>query len=233
MENKTVGFDPGTPEGDKTVKTTMKGGKVVKQEEILTPGQSVILVGCMNQKMIKSVTTAAKKQRVEVVMLDDKIVIDYLKVKGVDVPDAEAVTLEAFLADARNRIIAQQQATKLWTVLMGDTAIENAENRTFSETEVVHNTNLSHKKANELFNLLRAFGLLEWVNLKKREFVLHFVPSFIYSAIRNDVINMSKATNNEILRYKKAIESDKNISDEERKIKLAALKDSVLSSLNF
>ena len=199
----------------------------------LTPGQAVVLVGCLNPKMIKSINTSAKKQGVEVVMLDDKIVIDYLKVKGVDVPDAEAVTLEAFLADEGNRIIAQQQATKLWTVLMGDTAIENAENRTFSETEVVHNTNLSHKKANELFNLLRAFGLLEWVNHKKREFVLHFVPSFIYSAIRNDVINMSKATNNEILRYKKAIESDKNISDEERKIKLAALKDSVLSSLNF
>ena len=233
MENKTVGFDPGVPEGDKTVKTTIKGGKVVKQEEILTPGQSVILVGCMNHRMIKSVTTAAKKQGVDVVMLDDKIVIDYLKVKGVDVPDAEAVTLEAFLADEGNRIVAQQQATKLWTVLMGDTAIENAENRTFSETEVVHSTNLSHKKANELFNLLRAFGLLEWVNLKKREFVLHFVPSFIYSAIRNDVMNMSKATSNEILRYKKAIESDKNITDEERKIKLAALKDSVLSSLNF
>lgn len=38
MENKTVGFDPGAPEGDKTVKATMKGGEVVKQEEVLAPG---------------------------------------------------------------------------------------------------------------------------------------------------------------------------------------------------
>ena len=30
MENKTVGFDPGAPEGDKTVETTIKDGEVVK-----------------------------------------------------------------------------------------------------------------------------------------------------------------------------------------------------------
>lgn len=209
--------------------------KIVKEkvEAPLAPGQSVVLVGCLNENMIKAINTAAKEQGVEVVMLSSQVVTDYLKVKGVDVPDAEAVTLEAFLADESNRITAEQQATKLWTVLVGNTDVENAENVTFTETEVVHRTNLSHKSANELFNLLRAFGLLEWVNPKKREFTLHFVPTFIHSAIVNDVMNMSKATSNEILRYKKAIESDKNMTDEERNTKLAALKDSVLSSLNF
>lgn len=204
-----------------------------KVESPLAPGQSVVLVGCLNENMIKAINTVAKEQGVEVVMLSSQVVTDYLKVKGVDIPDAESVTLETFLADESNRIVAEQQATKLWTVLVGNTDVENAENVTFTETEVVHRTSLSHKSANELFNLLRAFGLLEWVNPKKREFTLHFVPSFIHSAIINDVMNMSKATGNEILRYKKAIESDKNMTDEERNTKLAALKDSVLSSLNF
>ena len=204
-----------------------------KVESPLAPGQSVVLVGCLNENMIKAINTVAKEQGVEVVMLSSQVVADYLKVKGVDIPDAESVTLETFLADESNRIVAEQQATKLWTVLVGNTDVENAENVTFTETEVVHRTSLSHKSANELFNLLRAFGLLEWVNPKKREFTLHFVPSFIHSAIVNDVMNMSKATSNEILRYKKAIESDKNMTDEERNTKLAALKDSVLSSLNF
>ena len=233
MENKTVGFDPGAPEGDKTVKTTMKGGKVVKQEEVQAPGQSVILVGCLNPKMIKSINTEAKKQGVEVVMLSDKVVMDYLKIKGVDVPDPEAVTLEAFLADANNRVTAEQQATKLWTVVMGNQGVEHAEEVTFTETQVCHATTLTHKTANELFNLLHAFGLLEWVNPKKREFRLHFFKSYIHSAIQNDVVGLAKTVNNDILRFKKSIESDTNLTDEERKTKLATLKDAVLSSLNF
>ena len=227
MENKTVGFDPGAPEGDKTVKTTMKGGEIVKQEEVQVPGQSVVLVGCLNPKMIKSINTAAKKQGVEVVMLSDKVVMDYLKIKGVDVPDPEAVTLEAFLADASNRVTAEQQATKLWTVVMGNQGVEHAEEVTFTETQVCHKT------ANELFNLLHAFGLLEWVNPKKREFRLHFFKSYIHSAIQNDVVGLAKTVNNDILRFKKSIESDTNLTDEERKTKLATLKDAVLSSLNF
>lgn len=199
----------------------------------LAPGQAVVLVGCLNPKMIKSINTAAKKQGVEVVMLSDKVVTDYLQVKGVAVPDAEAVTLEAFLADASNRVTAEQQATKLWTVMMGNTGVENAETVKFTETEVVHRTSLTHKTANELFNLLRAFGLLEWTNIKKREFTLHFFKSYVHSAIQNDVMAMSKATNSDILRFKKSLESDTNLTDEERKTKLASLKDAVLSSLNF
>lgn len=223
MENKTVGFDPGAPSGDKTV----------KQEEVLAPEQSVILVGCMNKKMIKSVTTAAKKQGVEVVMLNDKVVTDYLKVKGVEVPDAEAVTLDSFLSDASNRIVAEQQAAKLWAVMMGNTEVEGAEEVEFTETQVVHSTTLSHKKANELFNLLRAFGLLEWTNPKKRVFKLHFSKTHIHSAIHNDILEVSKAINSDILRYKKSIESDSELSEQERKEKLAGLKNAVIASLNF
>ena len=223
MESKTVGVDPGVPSGDKTV----------KQEEVLEPRQSVILVGCMNQKMIKSVTTAAKKQGVEVVMLNDKVVTDYLKVKGVEVPDAEAVTLDSFLSDASNRIVAEQWAAKLWAVMMGNTKVEGAEEVEFNETQVVHRTTLSHKKANELFNLLRAFGLLEWTNPKKRVFKLHFSKTHIHNAIHNDILEVSKAVNSDILRYKKSIESDSELSEQERKEKLASLKNAVIALLNF
>ena len=233
MENKTVGFDPGAPEGDKTVKTTMKGSEIVKQEEVQAPGQSVVLVGCLNPKMIKSINTEAKKQGVEVVMLNDKVVTDYLKVKGVEVPDAEAVTLDSFLSDASNRIVAEQQAAKLWAVVMGNTEIEGAEEVKFTETQVVHKTTLSHKRANELFNLLRAFGLLEWIDPKKRVFKLHFSKIHIHSAIHNDILEVSKAINSDILRYKKAIESDSELSEQERKEKLASLKNAVIASLNF
>ena len=59
-----MGFDPGAPEGDKTVETTVVA--------TLPPEQRVILVGCMNPKMIKSVVGAAKRNDVEVVMLESR-----------------------------------------------------------------------------------------------------------------------------------------------------------------
>ena len=218
---------------NKTVETTSKGSEAVKQEEVSAPGQGVILVGCLNKKMIDSVTTAAQNQGVEVVMLDDKAVTDYLKLKGVEVPDAEAVTLDSFLSDASNRLVAEQQAAKLWAVMMGNTEVENAEEVEFTETQVVRKTTLSHKKANELFNLLRSFGLLEWTNPKKRVFKLHFSKTHIHNAIHNDILEVSKVINSDILRYKHSIESDNELSEQQRKEKLANLKDAVISSLNF
>lgn len=199
----------------------------------LAPAQSVVLVGCLNPRMIKSINTAAKKQGVEVVTLNEKVVTDYLSVKGISVPDAEGVTLEAFLSNAGNRVIAEQQATKLWTVMTGSTGVENAEGVKFTETEVVRRTTLTHKTANELFGLLRAFGLFEWTNIKKREFTLHFVKTHIHSAIQNDIMAMSKVINNDILRYKKSLAGDEGLTPEEREAKRMALKQAVLSSLDF
>lgn len=98
---------------------------------------------------------------------------------------------------------------------------------------MVHRTTLSHKRANELFNLLRAFGLLEWTNPKKRVFKLHFSKTHIHSAIHNDILEVSKTINSDILRYKKSIEADSELSEQERKEKLASLKNAVIASLNF
>ena len=212
--------------------------EIVKQDDVravttLPVEQSVVLVGCMNPRVIGSVESAAKEQGVEVVRLSDKVVADYLKVKGKRVADATETTLGAFLADASNRVTAEQQATKLWTVMTGSTRVEEAEGMTFTETQVVRRTNLSHKTANELFNLLRAFGLLEWTNVKKREFTLHFFKKYIHAAIENDVLAMSKATGSDVLRYKKSLEGDVNLTPEEREAKLVALKEAVLSGLNF
>ena len=207
--------------------------KKEKAQEVLTPEQRVILVGCMNPKLIKSVVMAAKKNDVEVVMLDNKVVTDYLKVKGVKTQDVESLTLEKFLSDSNNRIIAEQQAAKLWAILTNSTNVEWAENVEFTETEVCRKTTLSHSKANNLFNLLRAFGFMEWTDLKKRAFKLHFDKSYCYSAIQNDILAVSKTVNNDILRYKKAIEADEKINEEERKKMLAALKDSVLAAFEF
>ena len=224
-ENVIMCFDPGAPEGDKTVETTVVA--------TLPPEQRVILVGCMNPKMIKSVVGAAKRNDVEIVMLDDKVVTDYLNIKGVKTQNAESVTLEKFLSDSNNRITAEQQAAKLWAVLTGKTDVEKAEETEFTETQVCRMTTLSHSKANALFNLLRAFGLMEWTDLKKRAFKLHFDKSFCYSAIQNDILAVSKTVNNDILRYKKAIEADEKIDEKERKRMLAALKDSVLAAFEF
>lgn len=198
--------------------------------------QSVVLVGCMNPRMTRSIAAAAKRQGVEVVRLTDDAVRDYLKVKEGGKAGEQSVseaTLEAFLADTSNRITAEKQAEKLWAVMTGKTDIEKAADTRFTETAVVRATTLSHRTANELFNLLRAFGFLEWTNLKKREFVLHFSKNSIHTAIETDVMAMSTATASDILRYKKSLEADENLTPEERASKLAVLKDAILAKLSF
>lgn len=221
MENKNV---VSTPQEE--------GGIVEKQEAVLTPEQRIVIVGCLNPDMIKTINTEAKNRGIEVVALSDKVVFDYLQVKGVVAPST-AVTLDRFLGDESNRLVAEQQATKLWSILTGNTDVENSENITFTETQVVRNTSLTHKTANELFALLRAFGLFEWKNIKKREFILRFNKSYVHASIQNDIVNMAGALSNDILRFKHSLEADSTLTTEEREKKMEVAKNAVLTALGF
>ena len=206
--------------------------ETVQETASLTPDQKVLIVGCTNAKVKKSVQALAKRNDVELVFLDDKVVYDYLNVKGVKT-NVEKDTLEQFLSNANNRITAEKQAEKLWAILTGATEVEKAEEQTFTEKQVCSRTTLSHSQANNLFNLLRAFGLFEWVDMKKREFKLHFDKSYCYSAIQNDILAVAKAINADIIRYRKAVESDERVDEKKRNEMMDALKNTVFASFDF
>ena len=210
----------------------MEKENVKENEPKVTPDQKVLIVGCTNSKVKKSVQALAKRNDVDLVWLDDKIVFDYLEVKGVKV-EVQKETLDKFLSSVSNRVTAEKQAEKLWAILTGTTNLEQAEEQIFTEQMVCKKTTLSHSKANQVFNLLRAFGLFEWVNIKKREFKLHFDKSYCASAIENDVVAVGRTINLDILRYKKALEGDERLDEATRKEKIEGLKNTLFALFDF
>lgn len=175
--------------------------------------QSVLIMACLQPEVSRKVTDYAKEKGVEVVILEDRVIHDYLSVR--DREDKEVRSLGDFLNDTSNRLHAEDQCVKLWMILTKGQPIENAEQRVFTRTEVVKATNLTHNKADQVFQLLRAFGMLRFTK-GTHEFVLNFSKKKCHDTIKTEVLAMCKALNNDILRYKASIEADTELTKEQK-----------------
>ena len=145
----------------------------------------------------------------------------------------ESDALKTFLENNENRKKAEEQAMRLWAILTGNAPIETSEDTEFTEMEVVKNTTLSHRRTLNLFQLLRAFGLFEWTDMKQRSFKLHLNNETRCNVIHTEIISMAKGINSDIARYKAAINADDTITAEDKETRLASLKTAVLEVLKF
>lgn len=175
--------------------------------------QSVMIMACLQPEVTKKAIEAAKEKGVEVVVLEDRVIHDYLSVR--DREGKEERSLGDFLNDTSNRLHAEDQCVKLWMILTKGQPIENAEQRVFTRTEVVKATNLTHSKADQVFQLLRAFGMLRFTK-GTHEFVLNFSKKKCLDSIKTEVLAMCKVLNNDILRYKASIEADTELLKEQK-----------------
>lgn len=175
--------------------------------------QSVLIMACLQPEVSKTAIEAARQKGVEVVVLEDRVIHDYLSVR--DREGKEERSLGDFLNDTSNRLHAEDQCVKLWMILTKGQPIENAEQRVFTRTEVVKATNLTHGKADQVFQLLRAFGMLRFTK-GTHEFVLNFSKKKCHDTIKTEVLAMCKAMNNDILRYKASIEADTELTKEQK-----------------
>ena len=198
---------------------------VVKHK--LNPEQSVLIMACLEPQVAQKAMAAAKERGVEVVILEDKVIHDYL-----DMKTKKPESLGEFLSNTSNRLQAEQNRTKLWMIITGGAPVEQASTRIITETEVVKNTTLSHGQAKAMFNLLRAFGLLRFTK-GTHEFVLNFDKNDCHNTIETEVLSMAEVMNNDILRFKNSIESDTSLSEEQKKQKYDEFKNSVCESLRF
>lgn len=173
----------------------------------------VLIMACLHPEVSRKVTNFAKEKGVEVVILEDRVIHDYLSVR--DREGKEERSLGDFLNDTSNRLHAEDQYVKLWMILTHGQPIENAEQRVFTRTEVVKATNLTHNKADQVFQLLRAFGMLRFTK-GTHEFVLNFSKKKCRDTIKTEVLAMCKAMNNDILRYKASIEADTELTKEQK-----------------
>lgn len=193
----------------------------------LKPEQSVLIMACLEPQVAQKAMAAAKERGVEVVILEDKVIHDYL-----DMKTKKPESLGEFLSNTSNRLQAEQNRTKLWMIVTGGAPVEQATTRIITETEVVKKTTLSHNQAKAMFNLLRAFGLLRFTK-GTHEFVLNFDKNDCHKTIETEVLSMAEVMNNDILRFKNSIESDTSLSEEQKKQKYDEFKNSVCESLRF
>lgn len=193
----------------------------------LKPEQSVLIMACLEPQVAQKAMAAAKERGVEVVILEDKVIHDYLDMKTKK-PDS----LGEFLSNTSNRLQAEQNRTKLWMIITGGAPVEQASTRIITETEVVKKTTLSHGQAKAMFNLLRAFGLLRFTK-GTHEFVLNFEKNDCHNTIETEVLSMAEVMNNDIMRFKNSIESDTALSEEQRKQRYEEFKSRVCESLHF
>lgn len=193
----------------------------------LKPEQSVLIMACLEPQVAQKATAAAKERGVEVVILEDKVIHDYL-----DMKTKKPESLDEFLNNTSNRLQAEQNRTKLWMIITGGVPVEEAATRIITETEVVKKTTLSHGQAKAMLNLLRAFGLLRFIK-GTHEFVLNFDKNDCHNTIETEVMSMVEALNNDILRFKNSIDSDTSLSEERKKQRYDEFKNSVNKSLHF
>lgn len=193
----------------------------------LNPEQSVLIMACLEPQVAKKAIEAANERGVEVVILEDKVIHDYL-----DMKDKKPESLGEFLSNTSNRLQAEQNRTKLWMIVTGGAPVEEASTRIITETEVVKKTTLSHGQAKAMFNLLRAFGLLRFTK-GTHEFVLNFDKNDCHKTIETEILSMVSVMNNDILRFKNSIDSDTSLSEEQRKQKYDEFKNAIYESLRF
>jgi len=195
----------------------------------LTAEQKVMMMACLNPIVSSAAINAAKENGVEVVILEDRVIHDYLSTKG---KKEEGVSVADFLNNTSNRLHAEDQCVKLWMILTGGKPIEEVDDVVFTRTEVVRKTNLTHKKAEQVLQLLRAFGMLEYTK-GIHEFKLHFNPKRQHQTIQTEIISMCQAMNNDILRFKASIESDKKMTEKEKSEIYEAFRNTVEESIKF
>lgn len=229
----------------KTVKKrATKKVKPVVSEEVKAPEQfsvdsvkktpieqSVLIMSCLNPIVSDAAIQAAKNNGVEVVILEDRVIHDYLSNRGYE-EGQEKRDIGEFLNSTSNRIHAEDQCVKLWSILTGGKPIEDSDNVIFSKTDVVKRTSLTHSTASSVFQLLRAFGMLEFVK-GTHEFKLHFDSKRRHSTIQTEILSMCKAINSDILRYKASIDSDKNLNQKQKNNFCALLESTIKKTIEF
>ena len=91
-------------------------------------------------------------------------------------PEEHAVKTEKekmseFLNNPFHRMQAEQNAARLYMMVTGETDLQNCDEKVITEMDVCKKTTLSHKQANNLFDVFQMFGIIEFVEPRKFKFI--------------------------------------------------------------
>lgn len=182
---------------------------VEQKKKDLKPEQSVLIMSCLNPSVSKLAIDAAKKEGLQVVILEDNVIYDYLE------RSQKSQDLSEFLSDTSNRLKAEDDARRLFAILTNGGNIEESEGMVFTKTQIVKKTNLSHSKAESVIELLRAFGLIRLVK-GIQEFEFTFSHDMRRKSIRDEIMGMLKVMNTDVQRYRASIYNDDSLTTEQK-----------------
>lgn len=173
--------------------------------------KKLLTIACGDEELLQQITKLAAERNVDVAIVNQNR-FNENKVQTSNSPDLK--TIDGFLANDENRQVAEAQAKKLYAILTNGLSVERADEFCFTQKMVVKMTSLTHKQALELFDLLKAFSLIEWTNVKKREFKFTFNKEQCLASIEKDIENLSRVVATEVIRYKNFIKTMEFTEDE-------------------
>lgn len=220
---RAAGEAPAKRSTKKNTESTQEPKKPLKPEE------SVLIMACLEPEVSKKAIEAAKERGVEVVVLEDRVITDYLTSKTEDT-NREAVG--QFLENTSNRLRTERNLVALYAILTGGAKIEDADKYVFTRTMITRKTKLSHRQAADVLMTLKIFGMLEFTK-GDFEFKLIFSRNAQRETIKTEIVSMCKAMNGDILRYKKAVETDDSLTKEQKEEMLKKLQDAINETIEY
>ena len=91
-------------------------------------------------------------------------------------PEEHAVKTEhekmsELLNNPFQRVYAEQQAARLYMMVTGETDLQKCDEKVITEMDVCKKTTLSHKQANNLFDVFQMFGIIEFTAPRTFKFI--------------------------------------------------------------
>lgn len=203
-------------------------GRPSKTKEPLKPEHSVIILSCLNPRLAQKISKEAEKEGVKIVILEDKVMYDYLQAERskAEGERTEPEKLTNFINDCNNRSKAEEQALIMWNILTNMADLSTSLTRIFTKSELVQRTTITHKTAEEVLNLLKVFGFMEYTK-GAYEFRLVFGKEVRIASLHADVIQSCSDLNVNIQRYKSAVYSNEDVSEKEKHERYAALQSNI------
>ena len=194
--------------------------------------KNVLIVGCMNADLLNEIKELADAKGIHLAVLDDKVVTDYVASRQETAdPKSEAEKLQNFLDNKGNRAEAETKALTLFNMLTKNGDVTKAEDMVFSEKQVTKLTSLSHSKAKDLLELLRLFGMVEFIQAKSPfTFKFHFGAETRQNSIMLDISEDCALVRVDMERYISAI-NQTDLADNEKEAKINEMKEVVTKAL--
>lgn len=215
--------EPSIKKTEKSKPTTTKAAKTKKKEPKQPQSdtaaaapkaeESVLIMACLNPVVAKAATEVAKSNGVEVVILEDKVIADYLKAKEQKKQNRDSIT--TFLSNESNRRMAKQHQLKLWNILTRKAPIElNNKTLIFNRTQVVKMTTMSHSQAADVLQMLDAFGYIKFEPDNKLRFTFVFNEEDIKAIMKEELDDFMDLITASYLKYESATVSENITKDE-------------------